>query len=361
MAAYCAALQTEIRLMARRYGDMPVDTVFLGGGTPSIVPATLMEQVLATLRESFTLLPNAEFTVEANPGTLTDPWLEALTRAGMNRLSLGVQAGQERLLRLLGRIHDYPQALDAFAMARKHGVTNINADAMFGLPTQTAHEYEATLRMLAQAGVTHISAYSLILEEGTLLHEQVQSGHVTLPDEDETADMLENGITLLEALRYPRYEISNFAKAGFECRHNLGYWQQKPYVGLGLAAASLLPDRPEGSDARYTRKQNAEGMTAYIAALSHGELPPAEHTLIGLREAMFETVMLGLRTVEGIEYEAFAAMYGRGLTDVYGRAIAELTSNGLLIPTDTAHPRLALTRRGLAVQNMALQAFLREQ
>ena len=147
-----------------------------------------------------------------------------------------MQATQESLLRALGRIHTFPQALDALAMARRHGITNLNADAMFGLPGQTLAQYHDTLRALAGADVTHISAYSLILEEGTPLFSQVERGERTVPDEDATAEMLESGVQLLETLGYLRYEISNFAKNRFECRHNLGYWRQKHYLGLGLSA-----------------------------------------------------------------------------------------------------------------------------
>ncbi|MDD3213910.1 MAG: radical SAM family heme chaperone HemW [Eubacteriales bacterium] len=356
MAAYCAALETEMALTAERYGSLPVDTVFLGGGTPSIVPAPLMKSVMKTLRTHFTLLPGVEFTSEANPGTLTDAWLDVIAGAGANRLSIGVQAKQERLLGIIGRIHDFPAAREAFAMARKHGFTNLNADAMFGLPTQTLEEYLATLDALAELDGTHLSAYSLILEEGTRLFDRVTGGDVTLPDEDVVADMMEAGIDRLEALGYRRYEISNFAKPGFECAHNLGYWRQKPYLGLGLSAASLLPS--EDPDAAYIRRSNTTDLRAYLRLLGENRVPVAETTPVSRREAMFETVMLGLRTVAGVGYAEFEKRHGVSLPAVYGPAIETLTAEGLLLPASGAEPRLALTRRGLALQNTAMMAFM---
>ena len=358
--AYCDAMITEIAMRAKGFAGMPVDTVFLGGGTPSVVSAPLMQKVLDALRDCFRLQPDLEFTSEANPGTLTDEWLAVLTQAGCNRLSIGVQAIQPALLQTLGRIHDYPQALQALAMARKHGIVNLNADAMFGLPGQTPEDYRMTLSALMETGVTHLSAYSLILEEGTPLYAKVQQGELSLPDEDTTADMMEQGIILLESAGYRRYEISNFAKAGYECRHNLGYWQQKPYLGFGVSAASFLPDAGADTDISHIRCVNTVSVADYRAMLEAGVLPVTETTPITRDEAMFETVMLGLRTTDGVAYADFARMHGKTLTAVYGDVIDRLTSQGLVKPISADNPRLALTTRGLAVQNVAARAFMRE-
>ncbi len=361
MEGYLRALRAEIALQASVYGAMPVDTVYLGGGTPSVMPAEAMLETLAVLRNRFMILPDAEWSSEANPGTLTDDWLDVLTEAGMNRLSLGVQAVQPQLLQTLGRIHTYPQALEAMRMARRHGMTNLNADAMFGLPGQTAADYAETLTAFAEAGVRHISAYALTLEEGTPLWQSVQSGALTLPDEDATADMLEAGVERLRRLGYPRYEISNFAQPGFLCRHNMGYWRQKPYLGLGISAASLLPP-PDGQPGiRYVRRVNTTSVANYCEALDAGRLPDADATPIGAAEAMFETVMLRLRTVEGVSYADFLRMHGVALESVYGEAIATLRRERLLQPTDPQNPHLALTAHGLAVQNAALMPFMRDR
>ena len=356
--AYCHALQQEIMLYAPLYAQYPVDTVFIGGGTPSIVPAVLLAKVLTTLREQFTILPDAEFTCESNPGTLTDVWLDVAARAGVNRLSIGVQAVQEPLLQLIGRIHDYAQVESSLRMARQHGITNLNADVMFGLPTQTVDEYLQTLDTLAGEGVSHISAYSLIVEEGTRLQAQVARGERTLPNEDVVADMLEQGIQRLKTLGYERYEISNFAKPNMACKHNLGYWQQKRYLGLGVSAASLLPAPVDQGEVQYMRQTNITSVPDYVRLLNEGKRPVAETIQVNAVDAMFETIMLGLRTVDGIRFEDFAKRHGQSLPMVYSQAIEKLTHQGLLQPIDNARPSLALTQRGLALQNTALMAFM---
>ena len=357
MEAYCHALEQEIATASQEYGYAPVDTVYLGGGTPSVIPARLMREVLQTLRRHFDIRPNAEFTSEANPGTLTDAWLDAVTEAGANRLSIGVQAAQEHLLRLIGRIHAFPDALEALAMARRHGIRNLNADAMFGLPAQTEEDYLDTLRLLVDAQVTHISAYSLIVEEGTPLAARVADGELILPDEDTTAGMIEQGIRLLLERGYPRYEISNFAKPGYQCRHNLGYWQQKHYVGLGLSAASHLPPKAETDGAVYLRRTNVTDMADYLRMTAEGRIPAATTLRVKREEAMFETVMLGLRMVDGVRDDDFRRLHGCGLREAYGDAIDRLTGNGLMTWADG---RIALTDRGLALQNTALMAFMKE-
>lgn len=358
VSAYCLALEAEIRLAAKRYGDMPVDTVFLGGGTPSVVPAQAMHRVMAALKSAFSILPDAEFTSEANPGTLSDAWLDTLAEAGLNRLSLGVQAYQPRLLTLLGRIHDFSQAREAVVMARKHGVVNLNLDAMFGLPSQTLAEYSETLRSFAALNPTHLSAYSLILEEGTPLAARVARGNLAVPDEDQTADMMETGLRFLETNGFVRYEISNYAKPGYACRHNIGYWQQKHYLGLGLSAASHLPPPSGDASVRYLRTVNTATLATYTQKLAQGEMPVAERVPVRETEAMFETVMLGLRMVAGLRYKDFAALHGQSLPAVYGEAIAQLTTQGLLQPASGDDPRLVLTRKGMALQNTALMAFM---
>ena len=354
MEAYCGCLMQEMELAAAIYPDAEIHTVYIGGGTPSIVSAPLMRRVARKLRDCFAIPEGIEFTAEANPGTVTDAWLDVMAEAGMNRLSIGVQARQERLLRLLGRIHTFPQAGEALAMARRHGIHNLSVDLMYGLPTQTLQEYLDSIRAAADLGVQHISAYALKVEDGTRLEGMIREGKLPLPDEDLAADMMEAGIALLESLGYKRYEISNFAKSGFESRHNLAYWRQRYYLGLGLNAAGMLP----AEDAVYHRVSNAATTDTYCSMIAAGRLPVTETIPIGREEAMFETVMLGLRTADGVGYGAFEAMHGISLPDVYGYAILELQTRGWLRPIDTAAPRLALNDRGLAMQNTALMLFM---
>ena len=354
VSAYCNALKTEIRLMAKRYPFARVSTVFLGGGTPSLVPPLEMASVLDTLREAFDILPDAEFTSEANPGTLTGEWLDVTVKRGLNRLSLGVQAAQDHLLRGIGRIHTAEEAKEAVLLARSFGIQNLNLDAMFGLPGQTERDYLATLETFQKWGADHISAYSLILEEGTPLYRLVNAGHVTLPDEDEVASMYEHGIDWLENAGYRRYEVSNFAKHGFECRHNIGYWQGEWYLGLGVAAHSMLPTDQPGAFCQ--RKGNAADVQAYIHALQNGrEAPVNEVDFVAPEEAMFETMMLGLRTTFGVSEQRFEQLHGVSLRKRYGGQLDSLVRDGL---GQWMNGRFFLTPRGMEIQNDVLMRLM---
>lgn len=362
VAAYCFALEKEIRLMGERYPDAVVNTVFLGGGTPSVVSPEAMRGVLAQLRRSFFLLPDAEFTTEANPGTLTREWLDMALEMGVNRLSLGVQSANDKLLAAIGRIHTFEQAQAAVQLARAAGIRNLSLDAMFGLPGQRLTDHMETLAALHALHPDHISAYSLILEEGTPLEAMVQNGMCTLPTEDETAAMYEQGIARLENAGYHRYEVSNFAREGRECRHNIGYWQGAWYLGLGVAAHSMLPPdaAQRAAGAVRVRRGNAEDVQAYIAALTDGRPAPAETQPVNAEDAMFETMMLGLRMTRGVSEQAFEAQHGLALTHRYGPQLDRLTREGLgLWLTDGVHGRsFALTPRGIEVQNDVLLRFM---
>lgn len=354
MEAYCLALEREIRAAGERYPDAQVSTVFFGGGTPSVIPPEMMAGVLDALRNSFTLLPDAEFTSEANPGTLTEKWLDTMLSAGLNRLSLGVQAAQDELLARIGRIHTFAEAGESIRLAQRMGLTNINADAMYGLPGQTCRDYLAALESLCGLGVTHVSAYSLILEEGTPLTRMVEEGTLTVPDDDACAEMTEAGIALLANNGFRQYEISNYAKPGFACRHNMGYWQGAWYLGLGAAAHGMVPplaaERQQG--AVRVRVANPAEVGEYIR-LSPDQ--PSERTLITEEEAMFETLMLGLRMNEGVSLAGFEALHGQSLTGRYGDRLESLIRDGLGCWRDAPSGRsFALTEKGLLLQNEAL-------
>ncbi len=347
--------------MGRVYADAQVSTVFIGGGTPLLVPMEGFARVLQAVRTHFSLQPDVEYTVEANPGTLQAPWLEAALRGGINRLSLGVQARQDGLLARIGRIHSFAQAQEAVSLARALGVRNLNVDVMFGLPGQTPDMYRETLDAVLALAPEHISAYSLIVEEGTPLCQWVQSGEMPLPDEAETAAMYEQGAAQLEQAGYARYEVSNFARPGFCCRHNVGYWQGAWYLGLGMAAHSMLPPTPRqaAQGAVRIRRANTGSLEDYIAALNERDaLPPATEECIGAQEAMFESMMLGLRMVDGVSEHDFTARHGVPMTAIYGDALHSLVRDGLACwLCDPAHAdsrRFALTPRGMEVQNTAL-------
>ena len=349
MEAYADALVLELGRMSRQWPGATLSSVFLGGGTPSIMPAKALSRVLGAVREGFELLPNAEFTSEANPGTLEAEWLSTAMACGLNRLSLGVQAAQDALLSAIGRVHTFEEAQSAVALARACGVENLNLDLMFGLPGQRLSDYRATVEAAAALRPEHLSAYSLILEPNTPLYDAVMAGRVALPTEDETADMYEQGIAWLADAGFRRYEISNFARPGYECRHNLGYWRGAYYLGAGAAAHGMLPPRDEGQ--AYLRYGNAPDVDAYIRALLAGNPPPAQETPVTPREAMFETMMLSLRTTTGVSEAEFAGKHGVALRARYGQALDGLAADGL---GRFEAGRFFLTARGLALQNDAL-------
>ena len=363
VAAYCSALKKEIVLTAEKYPGARVSTVFLGGGTPTLVPAAELRAVLEELRRRFDILPDAEITAEGNPGTLSPRWLEAACACGLNRLSLGVQAAQDRLLRAIGRIHTFAQAEEAVAMARAFGIRNLNVDLMSGLPGQTLRDWRESIDAAVALDVEHVSAYSLILEEGTPLWRMVEAGSVRLPDDELTAEMYEQGVAWLEAAGYARYEISNFARPGMRCRHNVGYWQGSWYAGLGVAAHSMLP--PDASQATQgavrIRRANTESLADYLHALeAQNRLPPAEITPVERQEAMFETMMLGLRMTDGVAERDFERLHGETMAQVYGPALETLVRDGLGAWSLGAvgERRFFLTPRGLEVQNEALMALM---
>ncbi len=354
MEAYCLALEREIRTAGAVYPDAQVRTVFLGGGTPSILPPEMMKGVLDALRSSFTLAPGAEFTSEANPGTLTEAWLETLLAAGLNRLSLGVQAAQDPLLAGIGRIHTFAEAADSIRLAQRMGLNNINTDVMYGLPGQRAEDYLETLRSLCGLGVTHLSAYSLILEEGTPLTAMVEEGTLSVPDDDACADMTEQGISLLARNGFHQYEISNYAKDGYACRHNMGYWQGAWYLGLGAAAHGMVPpteqERQQG--AVRVRIANPADVGEYTRRSPHA---PVERSLITAGEAMFETMMLGLRMNEGVSLARFEKQHGQSMVHCYGTRLESLIRDGMGCWRDNADGRaFALTPKGMLLQNEAL-------
>ncbi|MEL7603587.1 MAG: radical SAM family heme chaperone HemW [Bacillota bacterium] len=354
MAAYLRAMTAEMDTLANEeWGAF--DTVFLGGGTPSLLTGDELNGLMRALRQRFQIAPDAEISMECNPGTVDAHKLHEYRNGGINRLSLGLQSMDDRLLRRIGRIHTQEQFLAAYTQARKAGFENINVDVMAGLPGQTQSGYLDTLKQVVALSPEHVSAYGLILEEGTPLFDDVEFGRETVPDEDTVSDMLDAGLALLEASGYARYEISNYARPGFRCRHNLNYWRNGEYLGIGAAAHSAW--RLRDSDApRWTRWSNPSDLGAYEASVGLS-LAVRELTRIPVAEEAFETVMLGLRTVKGVSLVAFNARFGQALDLLYPHAIQRLLIAGWM---EMADGFARLTRRGLDMQNSALQYFLEE-
>lgn len=330
---YQAAVLGEMSLRS----PLPVfDTAFFGGGTPSAVPAGFMTQVLSRV----TLSPNAEVTTEANPGSLDAQHIAVWRAAGINRLSLGVQARQDHLLALLGRTHRWAQVEQAVALW--NDPQNLSLDLMYGLPGQTMQDWLQTLHAAVALNPGHLSCYSLIVEEGTPLHGQIASGSLALPDEDLEREMHHEAGQFLARQGYHQYEISNYARDGHICRHNMNYWQRGDYIGLGCAAHSFIGG---------IRSGNAETIEAYITAIESGKLPIATQERIDGADADFEELMLGLRLTQGVQLSPSAGSRFR-------KKIAYWTARHLL---SQQGEMIRLTPRGLDVMNSLLTDFLSEK
>lgn len=347
--AYVDAVLAEGRAAAEALHHPCMDTVFLGGGTPSLLPPEQLTRLLDGLKALFPWAQDAEITAEANPGTLTASWLRAACLGGVNRLSLGMQAYQPHLLGLLGRIHDFPQVAESVRLAREACLDNISLDLMFGLPGQTVADWSETLEAALSLSPRHLSCYGLIPEGGTPLKDDLDAGLLSLPEEEAERAMYDHALVTLAQHGFRQYEISNFALPGYVCRHNLGYWRQVPYLGLGAAASSMLPGCKAGC--AYVRRTNPAGLDAYMAMLHRGTWETRTQETISPAEAQFETMMLGLRTTEGVSEEGFLRMHGVSLVTRYGARLSRLASSGLLAHDDGWW---RLTRRGMDVQNAVL-------
>lgn len=346
--SYMRALKMEIRLRARDADFTDFDSVFFGGGTPSLLAAEEIASCLKLAQESFSIKPDAEITLEANPGTLSKEKLHSYKQAGINRLSIGLQSADDRLLKRIGRIHDYQSFLDTYHAARENGFNNINIDLMYALPDQSVKDYADTLEKVCDLRPEHISAYSLILEEGTPLYDE----HPALPDEDESFAMHTLSREVLSSRAYKRYEISNYALSQRECRHNLHYWNMDPYLGLGLNAHSAWKRHGE-----WLRFSNTANLDEYIGKCKAEELALAECTSIQRREEMFEFVMLGLRKTQGIRLFDFEERFGDAFFHSYPEAVSALKKRGWLC-TDSKSGFFALNETGLDLQNEALLCFM---
>lgn len=349
-AAYTAALISEMKLYKPLVDGKRFSTIFIGGGTPSIMPAELLGRIIDTARECFSFDDEIEFTIEANPESLTEEKLLNYRSFGINRLSIGLQSSDCAVLGAIGRVHDLNGFISAFKTARKAGFDNINVDLMHGLPKQTMESYLNSIKTAAELHAEHISSYSLILEEHTPMYQDVEQGRIILPDADETAEMEDEGFTLLNKLGYQRYEISNFAKPGYECRHNLNYWDNGEYLGLGLNSHSAL--RLNG---KWSRWANDAVLSVYVLKTANGILPVETSEIIERDDEMFETIMVGLRKIEGISRASFTERFGIDPVVHYAAAVSEATLEGNMIVTEDY---MRLTRRGLDFQNEVLLKFM---
>lgn len=349
MSAYVDAVLAEADSF-RPYHGTALETVFIGGGTPSLLPAKELHRLITGLRERFCFPDGIEFTAEANPGTLTEEWLQAAVSCGVNRLSLGMQAFQPALLRTLGRIHTHAEVEASISLARRMGIPHLSVDLMFGLPGQTPEMWRETLHAALALGVEHMSCYGLIPEEGTPLKRDLDTGRLMLPPEEDERLMYDDALSILHEHGFVQYEISNFAKPGCACRHNIGYWTRVPYIGLGASAASLLAT-PNGG----LRLTNPASIHDYIAMAEAKTWRQRDRVSLLPNDARFETLMLGLRMTSGVLEADFLAAHGITLDAYCGEVLRSQEARGLL---QHACGRWALTRHGMDVQNAILVEIL---
>lgn len=371
--SYVEALLREIEEMAPFCRGYEVNTVFFGGGTPSLLSDVQLERIMQTVKNRYDVGKGAEISMECNPATASLETLKAYRRSGINRLSIGLQSAQDKELKALGRIHDYVQFLHTYEEAKAAGFTNINIDLMAALPGQTLASYEDTLQKIIALNPTHISAYSLIVEEGTPFYEKYgkegapEKGE--LPDEDTEREMYYRTEKRLQEAGYERYEISNYAKKGSECRHNLTYWTGKDYVGFGIGAASffkgyrykniseietykqLLQRAPEKMHKRLSQEKSTSAASFMPQIFGWHE----QIQQISEKESMEEFMFLGLRLKRGVSKQEFWDKYGRSMEKVYPGVLEKLKNEGLLLQVED---RICLTKKGTDLANYVMAEFL---
>jgi oxygen-independent coproporphyrinogen-3 oxidase len=343
---YAKALEKEIVLFGEREEAWEAETIYLGGGTPTVLSVDPLSRILRACQERFVLGEDTEISIEANPGTVNSAHLSALRELGVNRLSLGVQSFSERMLALLGRSHTVADTIDTFHLAREAGFGNVNLDLIYALPTQTLEQWKADLSEAIALGPEHLSLYSLSLEEDTPLAQMVAVGSLPSPDPDLAAEMYTWAEECLENAQYQHYEISNWARNGYECRHNVTYWQNRPYLGFGAGAHSFHG---------MCRYHNVAAPSEYIRLVLAGGDTLGGSEVIDEALETSETMIMGLRLCEGVSFQEFEERFHRPLAAVYGEQIGELAAQGLL---DVNGRALRLTKTGRLLGNEVFERFL---
>lgn len=374
-AAYTDALLREIKSVKDAYRDYRVSTVFLGGGTPSVLTGEDTARIFHALRENFDIREDAEVTMEVNPGTVTEEKAALWKKSGINRLSIGLQSVDNRELKMLGRIHSYEEFLDTWRTVRRAGFENVNIDLISAIPGQTVKSWERTLRTAAELGPEHLSAYSLIIEEGTAFYDYYgedgnakdsmdEKKQMPLPDEDTEREIYRMTEHILKEYGYHRYEISNYAKEGCECCHNLGYWERKEYLGFGLGASSLVREHRFHNTADMEKYMRIFGGNVYVPAETSEEKSERadfigkaaeEIEIMTEKDRIEEFMFLGLRKTDGVSCREFRENFRKTAEEVYGRQIRKFLNLELM---KKEGDRLFLTERGLDVSNAVSAEFM---
>lgn len=346
ISSYISALYQEITAYSQKLKKSNIKTIYLGGGTPTILSGTQICKILEFCKEKFKIDKDAEITIEANPGTLDGEKIKLLIESGINRLSLGAQSFNDIFLKKLGRIHNTQEIIDSYYLAREAGFNNINIDIMFALPDQTTEDLQATLKKAVSLKPDHLSLYNLTIKQGTEYYKEYKRGKLKLPTEDEEFDMYNWAINFLEESGFEHYEIANFARSHKRSMHNLIYWQNKPYLGIGAGAYSFI---------RGYRYMNYEKPERYIKEIMSGKLPIDNGEKLPLRKRMIETIILGLRTKDGVIYKKFKTRFGINLNDIFSKQINKLVNLRLL---QKDNYKIKLTNKGIFLANTVFREFI---
>lgn len=342
MNPYVNALRKEIETLK----EYTVKTIYVGGGTPTYLNTKLLKEILESINE-LKLDPNIEYSIECNPGTCDFEKFEMLKSMGVNRISFGLQSTDDSILKSIGRIHTFDEFLKSLELARKAGFENINADLIFGLPMQNVSGFKNTLETVSKLNLQHISCYGLIVEKGTVFYKLYENNRLNLPDEDEEREMYKSTIDILKEYGYYQYEISNFSKSGYECIHNLTYWNLNEYIGVGSSAASYI-------DGFMTK--NEASISKYIRRIENGEAHPySEKHLNAYEENIEEFVFMGMRKINGISKIEFSRRFNKKIEDIYGKQLKKYIKTGFIID---AGDTLRLSPHGIEVSNYILSDFI---
>ena len=343
---YMDALYREIELNRNVLEESMISTIYIGGGTPSSIPGHQIHALIDKLKSISHFSDQIEITIEVNPGTLDDAKINHYLSAGVNRVSMGLQTTNDQLLTQIGRIHNTNDFISSYEALRRAGFKNISLDLMFGLPSQTLQDIHLAIDLIKTLKPEHVSAYSLKIEEGTPLYERYQKGQVNLPDEEVEREMYHTIVEKLAELDIHQYELSNFSKVGYESKHNLVYWENRPYLGLGVSAHSKV---------NQTRRSNQNQINTYMASLESNQLPIDEANDIDEKEDLFETIMLGLRLNQGIDISAIEERYGIRFEEKYAAQIKKLINQELVVYNEGI---LRLTSLGKDLANQVFVEFL---
>jgi oxygen-independent coproporphyrinogen-3 oxidase len=346
ISSYISALYQEITAYSQKLKKSNIKTIYLGGGTPTILSGTQICNILEFCKEKYKIDKDAEITIEANPGTLNGEKIKLLTESGINRLSLGAQSFDNIFLKKLGRIHNTQEIIDSYYLAREAGFNNINIDIMFALPDQTTEDLQATLKKAVSLKPDHLSLYNLTIKPGTEYYKEYKRGKLKLSTEDEEFDMYNWAINFLEESGFDHYEIANFARPHKRSIHNMIYWQNKPYLGIGAGAYSFI---------RGYRYMNYENPARYIKEIMSGKLPIDNGEKLSLRKRMIETIILGLRTKDGVIYKKFQTRFGINLNDIFSKQVNKLVNLRLL---QKDNYKIKLTNKGIFLANTVFREFV---